>query len=362
MKILTVIGARPQFVKAAVVSGALRKRKGVEEFLVHTGQHFDENMSRVFFDEMGIPEPSENLSISGGGHGSMTGKMLISIEELIIQQEPNCVLVYGDTNSTLAGALAASKLNVPCAHVEAGLRSDNRAMPEEINRILTDHACDLLFAPTDDAVRRLKLEGIPHEKVIRTGDVMLDAALLYGEKAKSESTVLDRLELKEKKYALCTLHRAENVDSREVVEWLVSGLGEIARDLPVLLPLHPRTRARLKEFELFETLPQGIRTVDPVGYLDILRLESSAALILTDSGGMQKEAFFQKVPCVTLRSETEWTELLPGGHNRLACPLADSISGKAAEALAAAPDWTIDLYGNGRSSELIASSVLKFAK
>ena len=362
MKILTVIGARPQFVKAAVVSGALRRQKGVEEFLVHTGQHFDENMSRVFFDEMGIPEPSENLSISGGGHGSMTGKMLISIEELIIQQEPNCVLVYGDTNSTLAGALAASKLNVPCAHVEAGLRSDNRAMPEEINRILTDHACDLLFAPTDDAVRRLKLEGIPHEKVIRTGDVMLDAALLYGEKAKSESVVLDRLELEEKKYALCTLHRAENVDSREVVEWLISGLGEIARDLPVLLPLHPRTKARLKEFELFETLPQGIRTVDPVGYLDILRLESSAALILTDSGGMQKEAFFQKVPCVTLRSETEWTELLPGGHNRLACPLADSISGKAAEALAAVPDWTIDLYGNGRSSELIASSVLKFAK
>lgn len=361
MKVLTVIGARPQFVKAAVVSHALKMHEGVEEFLVHTGQHFDENMSRVFFDEMGIPEPSANLAISGGGHGSMTGKMLIRLEELIIEQKPDCVLVYGDTNSTLAGALAASKLNIPCAHVEAGLRSDNRAMPEEINRILTDHACDLLFAPTDDAVKRLKLEGIPPEKVIRTGDVMLDAALLYGEKAKSEGTILDRLDLKEKKYALCTLHRAENVDSKEVLDWLVKGLGQIAENLPVLLPIHPRTKARLIEFELLDDIPSGIRLVDPVGYLDILSLESSAALILTDSGGMQKEAFFQKVPCVTLRSETEWTELLPGGHNRLASPLTDSISGKAAEALSASLDWTIDLYGNGRSSELIASSILKFA-
>jgi len=360
MKILSVIGARPQFVKAAVVSRALCEHEGTEEFLVHTGQHFDENMSRVFFDEMGIPEPSANLAISGGGHGSMTGKMLIQIEELIVEQHPDWVLVYGDTNSTLAGSLAASKLNVPCAHVEAGLRSDNRAMPEEINRILTDHACDLLFAPTDDALKRLKQEGIPDEKVIRTGDVMLDAALLFGEKAKSESTILDRLELKEKKYALCTLHRAENVDSQEVLEWLISGLGEIAENLPVLLPIHPRTRARLREFELLDSLPPGIRIVDPVGYLDVLMLESSAALILTDSGGMQKEAFFQKVPCVTLRTETEWTELLPGGHNRLACPLTDSISGKVAEALSSKPDWTIDLYGNGSSSELIISSILNF--
>ena len=360
MKVFSVIGARPQFVKAAVVSGALRECMGVEEFLVHTGQHFDENMSRVFFDEMGIPEPSANLGISGGGHGSMTGKMLIRVEELIMEQKPDCVLVYGDTNSTLAGALAASKLNVPCAHVEAGLRSDNRAMPEEINRILTDHACDLLFAPTDDAARRLREEGIAGEKVIRTGDVMLDAALLYGEKAKSQSAILDRLDLKEKKYALCTLHRAENVDSRQVVEWLTSGLGEIAQNLPVLLPIHPRTKARLKEFELLDTLPPGIRIVDPVGYLDILRLESSAALILTDSGGMQKEAFFQKVPCVTLRTETEWTELLPGGHNRLAIPMTESISEKAEDALSADPDWSVDLYGDGHSSETIAQAIIDY--
>jgi len=360
MKVFSVIGARPQFVKAAVVSRALKMHDGVGEFLVHTGQHFDENMSRVFFDEMGIPEPSANLGISGGGHGSMTGKMLIRVEELIMEQKPGCVLVYGDTNSTLAGALAASKLNVPCAHVEAGLRSDNRAMPEEINRILTDHACDLLFAPTDDAARRLREEGIAGEKVIRTGDVMLDAALLYGEKAKSESAILDRLDLKEKKYALCTLHRAENVDSREVVEWLISGLGEIAQNLPVLLPIHPRTKARLKEFELLDALPPGIRIVDPVGYLDILRLESSAALILTDSGGMQKEAFFQKVPCVTLRTETEWTELLPGGHNRLALPMTESISEKAEDALSADPDWSVDLYGDGHSSETIAQAIIDY--
>jgi UDP-GlcNAc3NAcA epimerase len=340
MKLFSVIGARPQFVKAAVVSRALKKHDGVEEFLVHTGQHFDENMSRVFFDEMGIPQPSANLGVSGGSHGSMTGQMLIQIEELIMEQKPDCVLVYGDTNSTLAGALAASKLNVPCAHVEAGLRSDNRAMPEEINRILTDHACDLLFAPTAEAVRRLAGEGIAGDKVVRTGDVMLDAALVFGEKARSQSTILERLSLREKGFALCTLHRAENVDSRDVLEWLIKGLGEVAEVLPMILPIHPRTRARLKEFELLDGLSSEIRVVDPVGYLDIL----------------------QEVPCVTLRSETEWTELLPGGHNRLARPMIESISEKAEEALSSDPDWSIDLYGDGHSSELIVSAILNFVR
>jgi UDP-GlcNAc3NAcA epimerase len=360
MKVFSVIGARPQFVKAAMVSRAFQVHEKTKEFLIHTGQHFDSNMSKVFFDEMGIPEPSVNLAISGGGHGSMTGKMLIRLEELLIQEKPDCVLVYGDTNSTLAGALAASKLNIPCAHVEAGLRSDNRAMPEEINRILTDHASDLLFAPTDDALSRLLEEGVSNNKIIRSGDVMLDAALFFGKKAKSESTILDRLKLLEKKYALCTLHRAENVDSKEVLEWLINGLKEISEKLPVLLPIHPRTKSRLREFQLFDSLPSGIKVVEPVGYLDILRLENSAAVILTDSGGMQKEAFFQKVPCVTLRTETEWSELLLGGHNRLACPLTDSILERVDEAMGATPDWTIDLYGNGRSSEIIVSSILRF--
>ena len=359
MKVFSVIGARPQFVKAAVVSRALREHKGTEEFLVHTGQHFDENMSRVFFEEMGISEPDANLGISGGGHGSMTGQMLIRMEELLVEQNPDYVLVYGDTNSTLAGALAASKLNIPCAHVEAGLRSDNRAMPEEINRILVDHACDLLFAPSEEAVKRLRREGIADEKVVRTGDVMLDSAKMFGPKAMSQSMILQRLSLKEKGFALCTLHRAENVDSREVLKWLMEGLGEVAKTLPIILPIHPRTRARLTEFELIDQLSPEITIVDPVGYLDILKLESTASLILTDSGGMQKEAFFQQVPCVTLRSETEWIELLPGGHNRLARPMTESISEKAEEALSADPDWSVDLYGDGHSSETIAQAIIE---
>mgnify|MGYP002883111811 CR=1 FL=1 len=334
------------------------EKTGTSEFLVHTGQHFDDNMSQVFFEEMGIPKPSANLGISGGGHGAMTGQMLLKIEELLVDESPDCVLVYGDTNSTLAGALAASKLNVPCAHVEAGLRSENRAMPEEINRILTDHACDLLFAPTEEAVKRLNREGIADEKVVRTGDVMLDAALLFGEKSRSKSTILDRLSLREKGFALCTLHRAENVDSRDVLNWLIEGLGQVAENLPVVLPVHPRTLARMKEFELMDQLASEIKIVDPVGYLDILRLESSASLIMTDSGGMQKEAFFQKVPCVTLRSETEWIELLPGGHNRLVRPMIESISEKAEEALSSNPDWSVDLYGDGNSSETIAQAII----
>ena len=346
--------------KAAVVSRALRDKEDASEFLVHTGQHFDNNMSRVFFEEMGIPAPSFNLGISGGGHGSMTGKMLISIEELIMEQKPDCVLVYGDTNSTLAGALASSKLNVPCAHVEAGLRSGNRAMPEEINRILTDHACDLLFAPTDDAVKRLREEGIEGEKVVRTGDVMLDAALLFADKAKSTSTILEDLKLEDKCFALCTLHRAENVDSPEKLKWLIEGLGQVAEKLLVLLPIHPRTRQRMEEFGLTGNLSPAIRVIDPVGFLDILRLESSAALILTDSGGMQKEAFFQRVPCVTLRSETEWAELLVDGHNRLARPMIDSVAEKSEEALSANPDWSVDLYGTGHSSEHIVATISSF--
>jgi UDP-GlcNAc3NAcA epimerase len=358
MLVFSIVGARPQFVKAAVVSQAIRNRESISEFLVHTGQHFDENMSRVFFQEMGIAEPNANLGISGGGHGSMTGQMLIRMEELLVEQNPDYVLVYGDTNSTLAGALAASKLNIPCAHVEAGLRSDNRAMPEEINRILVDHACDLLFAPSEEAVKRLRREGIADKKVVRTGDVMLDAAKMFGQKAMSQSMILQRLGLKEKGFALCTLHRAENVDSREVLKWLVEGLGQVAKTLPIILPIHPRTRARLKEFELIDQLPPEITIVDPVGYLDILKLESTASLILTDSGGMQKEAFFQQVPCVTLRSETEWIELLPGGHNRLARPMTESISEKAEDALSADPDWSVDLYGDGHSSETIAQAII----
>ncbi len=359
MKIVSVIGARPQFVKAAVVSSALREGQGMEEFLIHTGQHFDDNMSRVFFEEMGIPEPDANLGISGGSHGAMTGAMLKEIETILQRERPDWTLVYGDTNSTLAGALAAAKLNLPCAHVEAGLRSDNRNMPEEINRILTDHACDLLFAPTEEAVRRLANEGIAGDKVVRTGDVMLDAARLFGDLSREKSRVLEELSLESKGFALCTLHRAENVDDRDCLIAILQGLGEVAESMPIILPLHPRTGGRLDEFGLRESVATGIRFIEPVGYLDMLRLEAEATLILTDSGGMQKEAFFQRTPCVTVRAETEWTELLAGGHNRLARPGIDSLSAKAHEALAAGLDWDVPLYGDGHSSETIARALVE---
>ena len=358
MKVLTVVGARPQFIKSAVVSNALKTRN-IEEFLVHTGQHFDENMSKVFFDEMGISEPQANLGISGGTHGKMTGEMLIEVEKLVLEQKPDWVLVYGDTNSTLAGSLAASKLNVPCAHVEAGLRSDNRNMPEEINRILTDHASDLLFAPTQTAFNRLLSEGIGEEKIVRTGDVMLDAARSFEKIAFANSSILSDLNLSGQSFVLSTLHRAENVDDPEILEWIVNGLIETSKEMAIVLPLHPRTKAKLKEFGLFEKISSEIKLIPPVGFLDILVLQASSSLILTDSGGMQKEAFFQKKPCVTVRTETEWIELLEGGHNRLAKPKVDSIMEKVTGAVEANIDWTIDLYGDGYSSETIADSLLK---
>jgi UDP-GlcNAc3NAcA epimerase len=361
MKVLTVIGARPQFVKAAVVSNSLRSFN-IDEYLVHSGQHFDDNMSKVFFDEMKIKEPDAYLGISGGSHGSMTGKMLIKIEELIIQEKPDWVLVYGDTNSTIAGALAAAKLNVPCAHVEAGLRSDNRRMPEEINRILTDHASDLLFAPTTAANDRLISEGIPKDKIVRTGDVMLDAAIHYGEIAQERSDIINTLSFNDAKYALCTLHRAENVDDPNTLTWIVEGLSELSNSMIVVLPLHPRTRMRLNDFSLFEKLNSKIEVIDPLGFLDILALQKSATLIVTDSGGMQKEAFFQKKPCVTVRSETEWVELLTGGHNRLALPLKDSIVEKVEDALAANLDWSLNFYGDGNSSKTIAEALRNFCR
>lgn len=358
MKVLTVIGARPQFIKAAVVSNALRARN-IEEFLVHTGQHFDENMSKVFFDEMGISEPQANLGISGGTHGKMTGEMLVEVEKLVIEQKPDWVLVYGDTNSTLAGSLAASKLNVPSAHVEAGLRSDNRNMPEEINRILTDHASDLLFAPTITAFNRLMSEGIDGKKIVRTGDVMLDAAITFQKIALANSTILSDLNLTEQSFALCTVHRAENVDNPKILEWIVNGLNENSKEIPIVLPLHPRTKAKLNEFCLLEKISSAIKLIPPVGFLDILVLQSSSSLIITDSGGMQKEAFFQRKPCVTLRAETEWVELLQDGHNRLAIPIVDSIKEKSVNAMKANIDWSVDLYGDGHSSETITDSLIE---
>ena len=357
MKLFTVIGARPQFIKAAVVSKALREHN-INEFIVHSGQHFDGNMSEVF-DEMGIPKPQANLGISGGTHGSMTGQMLIEIEKFMMEQKPDWVLVYGDTNSTLAGSVAASKLNIPCAHVEAGLRSDNRKMPEEINRILTDHASDLLFAPTDAANQRLLSEGISENKIVRTGDVMLDAAVTFGKVAKEKSTIIKDLALENQRFALCTLHRAENVDHLNSLTWMVEQLNQVSEKIVLVLPLHPRTKLKLEEFSLLEKLSSNIRLIKPIGFLDVLSLQQASCIIITDSGGMQKEAFFQNKPCVTIRTETEWIELLDGGHNRLAKPMVDPITQKVDEALNAILEWSVELYGDGQSSQTIAKALLE---
>lgn len=320
-KILTVVGARPQFIKAAVVSRVLRVTPGVREVLVHTGQHYDDNMSQVFFEELDIPEPDYHLGIGGGSHGQNTGRMLEAIEKVLINERPHLVLVYGDTDSTLAGALAASKLHIPVAHVEAGLRSFNRRMPEEINRVLTDHISDLLFAPTEKAVQNLLREGLPMSAIHWVGDVMYDAALYYGEKAERYSQILQRLNLLPKRYVLATVHRAENTDDPVRLRVILEALVRVHQEVPVVFPVHPRTRKRAEAYGL-QGLLDKVLSLEPVGYLDMAMLEKNARLIATDSGGVQKEAFFYGVPCVTLRDETEWVELVELGWN-VVCPPLD---------------------------------------
>ena len=310
MKVVSIVGARPQFIKAAPLSRELRKAH--QEVLVHTGQHYDPSLSAVFFEELGIPRPDYNLGVGSASHGRQTGEMLVRIEEVLIQEDPDWVLVYGDTNSTLAGALAAVKLHIPVAHVEAGLRSFNRRMPEEINRVLTDHISTLLFCPTETAVRNLAQEGLV-EGVHNVGDVMYDAALHNSQLAEEESRILETLGLKPKGYLLATVHRPDNTDIPHNLRSIIAALGSL--EATVLLPLHPRTRKALHELGI--TLEGNVRVVAPVGYLDMLILEKNACLILTDSGGIQKEAYFFAVPCVTLRQETEWVETVEAGWNVL---------------------------------------------
>lgn len=337
MKIVTVIGARPQFIKAAPVSSALRTFPSVTEVLVHTGQHYDPNMSEVFFTELDIPQPDYHLGIGSGSHGTQTGQMLAAIEMVLQTQQPDWMLVYGDTNSTLAGALAAIKLHIPVAHVEAGLRSFNRCMPEEINRIITDQIASLLFCPTETAVRNLEQEGfsnnsdsissknrttchLPPPQIHLVGDVMYDAALHFATKAGEGSGLLARLNVSTGNYVLATIHRAENTDDPVRLNAIITGLIEAARTLPVILPLHPRTRKILVQQNQLHEVARHLRIIEPVGYLDMVRLEQHAALIATDSGGVQKEAYFYQVPCVTLREETEWVELVTAGWNTLVSP------------------------------------------
>jgi len=352
-KVVTVVGARPQFIKAAAVSRQIALSGGlIEEVMLHTGQHYDPNMSQVFFDELEIPAPSYNLEIGGGLHGASTGRMLESIEKVLLAERPDSVLIYGDTNSTLAGALAAAKLHIPVAHVEAGLRSFNLRMPEEINRVLADRVSTQLFCPTEAAVRHLAAEGTVRG-VHLVGDVMYDVALHYGQRARAECQVLHGLGLAERSYALATCHRAENTDDPHRLQSIFSALALLAERLPVVVPLHPRTRKQLQHHGI-DGLLGALRVVDPQPFLAMVALEQSAQIILTDSGGVQKEAFFYEVPCVTLRDETEWTETVELGWNRLAGASTRRIL-EACELMFRSRPAVVGLapYGDGCASQKI---------
>lgn len=357
MKIATVLGARPQLIKAAVVSRELSRRHDVQEILVHTGQHYDENMKQIFFDQMDISYPDYCLEISNLPHGAMTGQMLEQIEKIIIEQKPDCVVVYGDTNSTLAGALAAKKQHVPVAHVEAGLRSFNMRMPEEINRILTDRISDLLLCPTPEAVKNLKREGFGkfNSKVVLSGDVMQDAALYYSNKEKKPE-ILNNFDFSNK-FALATIHREENTDNPAILNDIVRALNKINTEIPVIIPLHPRTQKKLNEFNLkLET-----KTLTPVGYLEMIYLLKRAEIVLTDSGGLQKEAFFFKRPCVTIREETEWVELVDNGFNGIAGINYQNIYTTYCNMLNREIEDKKNLYGGGKSAILIVEEILNCA-
>jgi UDP-GlcNAc3NAcA epimerase len=361
MNIATVVGARPQFVKAAMISLALRAC-GIRESLIHTGQHYDETMSDIFFHDLDIAPPSINLGIGSGAHGLQTGRMLEQIESVLSSNRPAMLIIYGDTNSTLAAALGAVKLGIPIAHVEAGLRSFDKHMPEEINRVLTDHASDLLFAPTKSASENLLREGIPESSIHVVGDVMYDAALYYGAKAERESCILSELNLRRAEFILATVHRAENTDDDERLASVFLGLVPLAKEVPVVLPLHPRTKAALLKKGLLAEIAETIRVIPPVGYLDMMMLEKNARLVVTDSGGVQKEAFFYGVPCVTLRERTEWTELVDLGWNRVMPPTSASrVAEGVRNALAWTPSPSRNPFGDGHSAQRIASLIQESA-
>jgi UDP-GlcNAc3NAcA epimerase len=363
MRIATIVGARPQFIKAAAVSRRLRADPGCTEVLIHTGQHFDPEMSEIFFEELRIPRPDYDLGIGSDLHGAQTGRMLAAIEATLLKVRPELALVYGDTNSTLAGALAAAKLHIPVAHVEAGLRSFNRRMPEEINRVVTDHLSELLFAPTDVAVGNLLKEGIERSRIHQVGDVMYDVALQYAEAAGGRRALLCGLDLAPKSYVLATIHRAENTDDPARLHAILEGFAAIASERPVVLPLHPRTRSMLAGSDVLARLPAACHVIEPVGYLDMIALEMNARLIATDSGGVQKEAFFYRVPCVTLRTETEWTELVDLGWNLIVPPeSAAAVAAGLRAALARPPGQEATPYGDATAAQRIVRILKPAAK
>lgn len=351
MKILTVIGARPQFIKASVVSAAIEKTTGLEEEIIHTGQHFDANMSNIFFDQLGIPKPHYQLDINSGSHGSMTGRMLEAIEKICLESKPDRLMVYGDTNSTLAGALAASKLHIPVAHIEAGLRSFNMRMPEEINRILTDHVSDILFCPTETAVKNLKNEGFEQKpvQVLNVGDVMQDSSMFFAEQAVKGEALTD---VPESNFIVATLHRAENTDDPVRLKAIIDALNYIHHNiLPVILPLHPRTQKVVKSLGLkLEML-----ILEPVGYLEMIWLLKHCNAVVSDSGGVQKEAFFFKKPCITMRDQTEWVELIENGVNILAGADTKKIIEYTKVMLDKPIEDPLNLYGGGKASQNIVN-------
>jgi UDP-GlcNAc3NAcA epimerase len=358
MKLVAVVGARPQFIKAATVSRAIRTcgNPDIKEQILHTGQHFDHNMSRVFFDQLDISQPHYNLGIANLPHGAMTGRMTEGIERVLLEDRPDWVLVYGDTNSTLAGALAAVKLQIPVAHVEAGMRSFNMRAPEEVNRVLTDRVSQLLFCSTDTAVDNLRRDGLT-EGVQQVGDVMYDATLYYQEVARLKYS-LATFGVEPGCYALCTIHRAENTEDPRRLQGILEAINTIADSTPLVLPLHPRTRAVLVQSGGFRAAP-GLRLIDPVSYLEMILLESHARAILTDSGGVQKEAYFHRVPCLTLRGETEWVETVELGWNVLCGAETTRIleAWSRLDRASARPEATP--YGDGHAADRIVRALLQ---
>jgi len=354
LKIITILGARPQFIKAAMVSRKLEKNPAAEEIIIHTGQHFDSRMSKVFFDEMNLPQPKFNLGINQMAHGAMTGNMLEEIEDILLDIKPQLVLVYGDTNSTLAGALAAAKLNIPVAHVEAGLRSFNRRMPEEINRVLTDHVSSLLFCPTDNAVKNLEQEGIVSKKgvnIVRCGDIMFDAFLEYNNNDKYQPSHISN-----SPFVLATIHRQENTDDKEKLESIINALNEINEQKKVIMPLHPRTNEKISDYQL----KPEFTIIPPSGYISMLGLLTKCDLVITDSGGLQKEAYFAKKLCLTIRSETEWVELVNGGFNVLSNSDSGDIISAFKILINKSSDFKGQLYGDGKAGEKIVNSILEY--
>jgi UDP-GlcNAc3NAcA epimerase len=360
IKITTVVGARPQFIKAAPLSRAIRESCKYHEVMVHTGQHYDKNMSKTFFEELDMQPPKYNLGVGSGGHAEQTGEIMKRLEPILINERPELVIVYGDTNSTLSGALTASKLNIPVAHVEAGLRSFNRKMPEELNRVVSDHVATLLFCPTTTAVQNLEKEGIKNN-VFNTGDVMYDVVVHFSPKAKEKSSILSDLGLKKNEYVLATVHRAENTDNKQRLFNIFLAFKELTRKMTIVVPLHPRTRKMLLNFGLEDQL-DSIKIIEPVGFLNMVLLESNARLIVTDSGGVQKEAYFHRVPCVTLRDETEWVETLKAQWNVLAD--VNTVEG-ITDAVHASIAYSgirpvIYEYGNGQASKKIVHALQRY--